>query len=87
MKDIAAHCTTGLRLKPRYIKPMVRANDALGKTRHVVMYMYDIVHVSTLYVPYTQSGLSSLSCVKGEKKFSRHSSEDEGEGTNPRVGI
>ncbi len=46
------------------------------------MYMYDIVHVSTLYVPYTQSGFSSLSSVKGEKKFSRHSSEDEGEGTN-----
>ena len=39
-KDIAAHCTTALMLKPRYIKPMVRrfrANDALGKTRDALL--------------------------------------------------
>ena len=39
-KDIAAHCTTALMLKPRYIKPMVRrfrANNALGKTRDALL--------------------------------------------------
>ena len=39
-KDIAAHCTTALMLKPRYIKPMVRrfrANNALRKTRDALL--------------------------------------------------
>ena len=56
-KDIAAHCTTALMLKPRYIKPMVRrfrANNALGKTRDALLGERggrDIQHTQGLSLP------------------------------------